>query len=132
MVAATMLAEAHQALAERDYHALRAFCGVAPITRQSGKSSVVIMRRGCNGRLRNAVYHWARVSTMVDGHWRARYRALRERGHTHGRALRSVADRLLAVLIAMLRQGELYEAGRARRASRNRGADQSCREESCA
>lgn len=37
MVAATMLAEAAQALAERDYHALRAYAGVAPVTRQSGK-----------------------------------------------------------------------------------------------
>lgn len=33
-VAATMLAEASQALAERDYHALRSYAGVAPLTRQ--------------------------------------------------------------------------------------------------
>jgi transposase len=37
VVAATMLAEASQALAERDYHALRSYTGVAPVTRQSGK-----------------------------------------------------------------------------------------------
>jgi len=37
MVAATMLAEAHQALARRGYHALRAHASVAPITRPSGK-----------------------------------------------------------------------------------------------
>jgi transposase len=113
-VAATMLAEAAQALAARDYHALRALSGVAPITRQSGKSALVIMRRGCNGRLRNAVYHWARVCVMLDGHWRARYTALRARGQTHGRALRAVADRLLARLVAMLRDRTLYDAARAR------------------
>ena len=33
---------------------------------------------------------------------RARYEALRKRGHNHARALRSVADRLLAVACAML------------------------------
>src|SRR5258706_8793458 len=71
-VAATMLAEASQALAARDYHALRAISGAAPITRQSGKSARVLMRRGCNGRMRNAVYHWARVCMMMDGHWPAR------------------------------------------------------------
>jgi hypothetical protein len=32
-----MLSEAAQALAERDYHALRCYAGAAPITRQSGK-----------------------------------------------------------------------------------------------
>ena len=37
------------------------------------------------------------------------YEALRTRGHTHGRALRSVADRLLAVACAMLKTGTLYQ-----------------------
>ena len=115
VVAATMLAEAAQALAARDYNVLRALSGVAPITRQSGKSAHVVMRRGCNLRMRNAVYHWARVSTMVDGHWCARYRALRQRGQTHGRALRAIADRLLNRLVAMLREGTLYDPARCRK-----------------
>lgn len=115
VVAATMLAEAAQALAARDYTVLRALGGVAPITRQSGKSARVVMRRGCNARLRNAMYHWARVCTVADGHWRARYRALRQRGHTHGRALRAIADRLLSRLVAMLREGKLYDPARCRR-----------------
>jgi transposase len=120
VVVATMLAEAAQALAARDYHALRALSGIAPITRQSGKSASVLMRRGCNGRMRNAFYHWARVCVMQDGHWRARYRSLRERGQTHGRALRGVADRLLSRLMAMLRDHTLYDSARAR--TRTRGA----------
>lgn len=118
VVVATMLAEASQALAARDYHALRALSGAAPITRQSGRSRCVLMRRGCNGRMRNAVYHWARVCMMVDGHWRARYVVLRARGQTHGRALRTIADRLLARLVAMLRDGTLYDPVRTRAASR--------------
>lgn len=123
VVVATMLAEAAQALASRDYHALRSLSGAAPITHQSGKRISVVMRRGCNGRLRNAVYHWARVATVQDGHWRARYRALRERGHTHGRALRSVADRLLATLVAMLRDQTLYDPARPRRTAAKRVLD---------
>jgi hypothetical protein len=39
---------------------------------------------------------------------REHYAELRSKGHTHGRALRGVADRLLAVLIAMLKTGSLY------------------------
>lgn len=115
VVAATMLAEAAQALAARDYNVLRALSGVAPITRQSGKSAHVVMRRGCNARMRNAVYHWARVCTVQDGHWCARYRALRQRGQTHGRALRTIADRLLSRLVAMLRDRTLYDATRCRK-----------------
>lgn len=114
-VAATLLAEASQPLAERDYQALRAHAGVAPVTRQSGKRKFVIMRQGCCGRLRNALYHWARVATQKDPAARRRYAALRAKGHSHGRALRGVADRLLRILIAMLKSGTLYDPSCARR-----------------
>lgn len=114
-VAATMLAEASQPLAQRDYHALRAHAGVAPVTRQSGRRLVVVMRQACNARLRNAVYHWARVASIHDDHSRGVYAALRAKGHSHGRALRSVADRLLRVLVAMLKQHALYDPDRQRR-----------------
>ena len=73
------------------------------------------MRYGCNHRLQQAVYHWARVSAQCDVHSRAHYTALRQRGHSHPRALRGVADRLLALLIAMLKRGTLYDAARPRR-----------------
>ena len=109
VVAATMLAEASQALADRDYHALRCYAGVAPITRQSGRRKLVLMRRSCNQRLRNAVYHWSRVSVQHDVRSREHYAELRGKGHSHGRALRAVADRLLAVLIAMLKTGTRYD-----------------------
>lgn len=111
-VAATMLAEASQALAERDYHAIRSYAGVAPITRQSGKRKTIIMRQSCNERLRNAFYHWSRVSTQHDSRSKLHYANLRAKGHTHGRALRGVADRLLSVLIAMLKTGTTYDPAR--------------------
>lgn len=109
IIAATMLVEAAQPLANRDYHALRAYGGVAPVTRQSGKRRQVIMRYACNQRLRNALYHWARVSIQKDGRSRDHYHRLRQKGHSHGRALRGVADRLLAMLVSMLRSGSSYD-----------------------
>jgi len=112
VVTSTMLAEAWQPLAERDYHALRSYAGSAPITRRSGKKTIVQMRQGCNTRLRDALYHWARVSIQTDSHSRAHYAALRRKGHSHGRALRGVADRWLAVLVAMLRTGVPYDPSR--------------------
>jgi transposase len=115
VVAATVLAEAFQPLVERDYHALRTFAGSAPVTRQSGKRRCVSMRRGCNVRLRYAVYHWSRAAAQHDPRAREIYTALRARGHTHGRALRQLGDRLLAILVAMLESGTLYDPNRARR-----------------
>jgi transposase len=117
-VAATMLAEASQPLKDRNYHALRAHTGVAPVTRQSGKSARVSMRYACNQRLRNAGYHWARVSTQQDPQCQSHYSSLRQRGHSHGRALRGVADRLLRVLVAMLQHDTLYDPARPRRPAR--------------
>jgi len=108
-VAATMLSEASQAIAERDYHALRCYSGAAPITRQSGKKKSVMMRRGCNERLRNALYHWSRTSVVWDQASKNRYAGMRACGHSHGRALRGMADRWLKVLISMLRHGTLYD-----------------------
>ena len=82
-------------LSRRDYPALRTLCGAAPVTKRSGKSHIVIMRYASHVRLRNVVYHWARVATQHDPKSRERYAALRRRGKSHGRALRGVADRLL-------------------------------------
>jgi transposase len=113
VVAATMLAEASQPLAARDYQTLRAHAGVAPVTRQSGKSRHVVMRRSCNQRLREAVFHWARNSIRLDAGCRRHYARLRQR-HGHARALRGVADRLIGVLIAMLTTRTLYDSTRRR------------------
>ncbi len=106
---ATLLAEAWDALRRRDYHALRCLCGVAPVTRQSGKSKIVVRRLAVSHRLQNAVYHWALGAIQYDPRSRAKYTALRQRGHGHARALRSVADRLLAMLCAMLRNQTLFD-----------------------
>src|SRR6185503_9103645 len=112
IVAATMLTEATGALAARDYATLRAHAGAAPVTKRSGKRWVVQMRYACKGALRHALYHWARSSVQLDAAARAYYHALRARGHRHGRALRSVGDRWLRILMAMLNTGTLYDPTR--------------------
>ena len=107
-VAARMLAEASQPLVARAYHVLRSRMGLAPVTRQSGRRRSVSMRYACNRRLRDAAYHWGRVGVQQDPATRAYYSTLRGRGHSHGRALRSVADRLLRILITLLERGQLF------------------------
>lgn len=113
MVAATMLTEAAAALAARDYGTLRTYGGAAPVTQRSGKRTFVVhMRYACKRRVRQALYHWARTSIQHDVNARAYYDAIRARGHRHARALRSVADRWLRILVAMLKAGTTYDASR--------------------
>lgn len=112
VITATLLAEAPHAIATADLHALRTLAGVAPVTRRSGKSCFVVMRRSCNPRLRNAVRNWALTAMTWDPHGSILYRNARARGHTHEHALRCVADRLLASLVATLRDDSLYDPAR--------------------
>jgi transposase len=56
---AALLTEAAGPLERRDYAALRTLSGVAPVTKRSGKSHIVVMRHAVQGRLRQAVFHWA-------------------------------------------------------------------------
>src|SRR6266436_7977291 len=116
-ITAWLFAEAAQSLTERDYQMLRTHSGVAPVTKQSGKRRLVVMRRGCNPRLRHALYHMARVAMQRDAHFSSVYTALRAKGQRHGQALRTLSDRLLRILVAMLRNGTCYDASRIRRES---------------
>ncbi|HWD67618.1 MAG TPA: IS110 family transposase [Caulobacteraceae bacterium] len=112
-VIATLLAEAWEPLQRRDYHALRCLAGVAPVTRRSGKTVLVIRRRAANQRLANALYHWARVAAQRDGVSKAKYAALRSRGCSHARALRGLGDRLLAIACAMLESQTTFDPNQA-------------------
>lgn len=112
LVAAILLAEAGDALAARDYSTLRTRTGVAPVTRRSGKKLTVLMRYACNESLRSACHYWAQGAIRWDHRSQQHYARLRAKGSTHGRALRGVADRLLAMLIAMLRDGTVYDPAR--------------------
>ena len=109
---AVMLTEGLSALRHRDYQALRRLAGVAPVSQRTGgrrQKPLVVQRQACNRRLREAVYHWARVASQRDERTREHYAELRRRGHTHGRATRGVADRLLKVLLAVLQSGVRYD-----------------------
>lgn len=111
-IVATVLAEASQALGTRDYDTLRALAGVAPVTRRSGKSLLVVRRRASNPRLVDAAHFWGLAVLRADPISRRHYQQLRSRGHSHPRACRGLVDRLLNVAVAMLRARTLYDPSR--------------------
>lgn len=108
-VAACLFGEAGRSLASRNLNAFRACTGIGPITKQSGKTRLVIMRRACDFRLRDACHHWARIAAQRDPHGKALYAAMKSKGHSHGRALRGLADRLAARLFVMIERGTPYD-----------------------
>jgi transposase len=123
LVCATILAEAWEPLARRDYTTLRLLSGVAPVTKKTGKRAkrpTIIRRTSRNPRLGLAIHYWAENAARSDSHWKSRYASARAAGHSHGRACRGIGDRLLAVMIAMLKTNSLYDPQR-RRAPRGLG-----------
>ncbi len=78
---------------------------MAPVTKRSSSSYVVVRRRAINTQLQNAIYHWARVACQHDAVSKTKYAGLfvAREGHRHARALRSVADRLLKVACVLLK-----------------------------
>lgn len=114
MVVATLFGEAEAALRERNLDVLRAVAGVAPVTKRSGKSTSVSMRRARSTALANALFHAARIAVMNDERFKTLFTAIRARGKSYGRALRGVADRYLDVMFAVLRERVPYDPGRTR------------------
>jgi transposase len=106
---ATLYSEALEPLRQRNYHQLRSLVGAAPVTERSGKHYSVRMRYACNSRLRRAMHHAANIAWQKVGYWGEMYAALRRRGKSHGRALRGLVDRMLKVLVSMLRHHTLFD-----------------------
>ena len=76
-VLAALAAEGRDAAQRRDDEALRCLCGVASVTRRSGKSLVVTRRLAAHERLRDAACHWARVAAQRDPVSQDKHQALR-------------------------------------------------------
>jgi hypothetical protein len=112
LIGATMLAEVGGPLKQCERSMMRPRCGTAPVTKRSGKSLAVHMRYACNPRLRNACHHWGNTAIRHDARAAAHYHRLRARGCNHARAVRGVVDRLLDVLLAMVRDRTVYDPAR--------------------
>jgi len=112
VVLATMLTYAHEPIRLRHLDALRSLSGIAPVTKQSGRRRIVLLRRSRSQPLNYAVHHWAQIAVRHDHKSKQHYDRLRNNGHPHARALRGVADRLLTVAVAMLRNRSFYQSER--------------------
>ncbi len=105
----TLIGEGWALLEAAQLPLLRTYSGQAPVTIASGNSKRVEMRRACNPWLRQALHHISSVFWQHDPRARALYQAHRAQGQRHSRALRTVGDRWLAMICAMIRTKTVYD-----------------------
>lgn len=92
-----------------DARSRKNYAGTSPITRASGRSHVVLARRTRNLRLADSCYQWAFASITHSPGARAFYDQRRQRGDSHSRALRALANRLVGILHGCLAHHALYD-----------------------
>jgi transposase len=92
--------------------ALQCYAGTAPVTRRSGKSCFVHIRRMCNKTLRTTVYLWANESRKQCAWAQAYYAQKKQEGQSHARALRCLGQRWLKILWRMWQEGQPYDEAR--------------------
>ena len=92
-----------------DARSRKNYAGTSPITKASGRSHVVLARRTRNLRLADACYQWAFTAISHSPGARAFYDQRRERGDSHSRALRALANRLVGILHGCLAHDAIYD-----------------------
>jgi len=93
----------------RDAKARRNYAGTSPITRASGRRTVVLARYARNRRLGDAVHQWAFCALTTSHGARAYYDSLRARGIGHHAALRQLGNRLVGILHGCLKTRTRYD-----------------------
>ena len=85
----------------RTAEALQGYAGTSPVTRQSGRSRVVTIRRACNKTLRATVHLWADLSRKGCAWAEAYYQKKRADGMGHAAAIRCLGQRWVKILWKM-------------------------------
>jgi hypothetical protein len=91
-----------------DVRARKNYSGQSPITRASGKKTIVVARYATNQRLGDALHQQAFSALRASPGARAYYDALRARKIGHHAALRQLANRLVGILHGCLKTGTKY------------------------
>ena len=92
-----------------DAKARKNYAGTSPITRASGRKSVVLARYARNRRLGDAIHQWAFCALTSSPGARAYYDSLRARGIGHHAALRQLGNRLVGILHGCLKTRTPYD-----------------------
>ena len=93
-----------------DHEVLQAIAGTAPVSYQSGKINKVRIRWSCDKFMRHTVHLWADCFRKASVWGQAYYQNKRDQGMSHACALRCLGQRLLKILLRMLKDRTPYDA----------------------
>jgi transposase len=93
----------------RDGKARKNYAGTSPITRASGRRTVVLARYARNKRLGDAIHQWAFCALTSSPGARAYYDSLKAREIGHHAALRQLGNRLVGILHGCLKTRTTYD-----------------------
>jgi len=96
----------------RDASSAQCEAGTAPVTRKSGSSHTVHVRRACIHPLRETMWQFAFASTRHCEWAGAYYLRARKRGKRHAEAVRMLGNVWLRIIIAMRRDRRMYDEAR--------------------
>ena len=92
--------------------ALQCYAGTAPVTKKSGKTCFVHVRRACNKVLRATVHLWADESRHTCAWAQAYYQQKKAQGQSHAQALRCLGQRWLKIVWRMWQDHTPYNEAR--------------------
>lgn len=96
----------------QDAQDIQQLSGIAPVTRSSGKTKVVLMRWACPKFLKQTFHEFAGCSTK-QSRWAKAYLAMRKaKGHPHQEILRGLAFKWQRIMFRCWKNHELYDEDR--------------------
>ncbi len=88
---------------------VQAYCGIAPVTRSSGRSHTVKRRFACNKYLRQTFHEFAAHARRWSPWSKAFYNYQRAKGKGHHAALRALAYKWLRIIYRMWKTRQPYD-----------------------
>ena len=88
---------------------IQSYSGIAPVTKQSGRSKVVHRRYACPKFMRQTFHEFAEKSVLYSDWARAYYHLLRERGKKHNAAVRALAFKWIRIIYRMWQSHQKYD-----------------------
>jgi len=85
------------------------YCGIAPVTKSSGKTIIHRRRHACSKFLRQSLHEFAAASIPFSSWAKAYYQAQRLKGKGHHHAVRSLAYKWIRVLYACWKNRTPYD-----------------------
>ena len=91
---------------------IKSFSGIAPITRKSGHSRVVLFRLACPKFIRQTFHEWAGLTVRFSPWAREFYQRKRATGMKHHAILRALASKWINILTRCWKEGIPYDEQR--------------------